>query len=57
MMRAAAGFDGDERWRELLEVSDHLRPPELATDDHGLGLINTMELEHRFGSIHADADR
>ena len=40
MVGAATRLDGDERRRKLLEVSDHLRPPELATDDHCLALVD-----------------
>jgi len=53
---AAARLDGDVRWWKLLEVSDHLGSPELATDNHDLVLINAVELEDRLGGIHADAD-
>ena len=47
MVGAAARFDGNERCRELLEVSDHLDAPEVAADNHGLVLISAVELEHR----------
>ena len=56
MMGTAAQLYGNERWWEFFEVSDHLSSPELATDNHNLVLINAVELGHRLGGIHADAD-
>jgi hypothetical protein len=56
MVRASTGLNGDEdRWKPL-EEADHLGAPELAADNHDLILVNAVELEHRFGSIHADTD-
>lgn len=55
MVRVAAILYGDENWRKPLEVADHLGSPKLATDDHYL-LINTVKLEHRLRSIHADTN-
>jgi hypothetical protein len=45
-----------ENWRKPLEVADHLGSPKLAPDDHYLILINTVKLEHRLRSIHADTN-
>jgi hypothetical protein len=55
-VRTAARLYGDENWRKPLEVADHLGSPKLAPDDHYLILINTVKLEHRLGSIHADTN-
>jgi hypothetical protein len=54
--RAAAILYGDENWGKPLEVADHLGSPKLAPNDHYLILINTVKLEHRLRSIHADTN-